>query len=355
MERREKRENDGGRGGWIPVIKQRGRQVRPNLWTDGRRAALITLFVDNLPESFSFRNLYDLFIKFGVVLDVYIPQKRRKSTNTRFGFVRYNCFVAATVAEQKANGLWVDNKSLSVKIAEYGKGIENRQRQKQSLTRQVEIRDDAAMVTKQIWHQRTDGQTFAEVIKGAEPRSTPPITIKVDELGNGWLYESLIMRLKIDYSVLNVQNELIKRRVQNVLVRVGGGRDVIISFNSKDDMLSHMSQLKDWFHDWCEYITKWRPGMFLHQERYVWISCYGVPLNLWNLDTFQKIGRLWGELVLFDNDVCTPKSFRCGRFKIVTSVMDPINTSLNLECKGRFYPIRVFEEQTPADVSTSCK
>ncbi|KAL7253870.1 hypothetical protein ACSBR1_008251 [Camellia fascicularis] len=121
-------ENDGERGGWIPVIKQRGRQVCPNLWTDGRRAVLITLFVDNLPESFSPKNLYDLFIKFGVVKDVYIPQKRRKSTNTIFRFVRYNCSIAATVVEQKANGLWVDNKSLSAKIVEYGKGIENRQR-----------------------------------------------------------------------------------------------------------------------------------------------------------------------------------------------------------------------------------
>ncbi|GMP21879.1 hypothetical protein CsSME_00000122 [Camellia sinensis var. sinensis] len=35
--------------------------------------------------------------------------------------------------------------------------------------------------------------------------------------------------------------------------------------------------------------------------------------------------------------------------------MDPINTSLNLECKGRVYPVRVLEEQSIEEVSFSCK
>ncbi|KAL7237766.1 hypothetical protein ACSBR2_003963 [Camellia fascicularis] len=50
------------------------------------------------------RKLHDLFNKFGVVKDVFIPQKRRKATNTRFGFVRYDCSITADVAEQK--GQW---------------------------------------------------------------------------------------------------------------------------------------------------------------------------------------------------------------------------------------------------------
>ncbi|KAL7212847.1 hypothetical protein ACSBR2_015525 [Camellia fascicularis] len=55
--------------------------------------------------------------------------------------------------------------------------------------------------SKQIWQQRTDGRSFAEVIKGVEPKHQPSTTIEVDEIGNGWLYESMIMRLKPPYSV----------------------------------------------------------------------------------------------------------------------------------------------------------
>ncbi|KAL7196661.1 hypothetical protein ACSBR1_036639 [Camellia fascicularis] len=67
------------------------------------------------------KGLSELFTKFGELKDVFIPNKRRKMTNTKFGFVRFDCAVAAKVAIQKANGLWIDDKALEVKDAEYGK------------------------------------------------------------------------------------------------------------------------------------------------------------------------------------------------------------------------------------------
>ncbi|CAL5381053.1 unnamed protein product [Camellia sinensis] len=106
------------RGGWNPVIhrKKVGRQRRP-----GKEGGLVTIFVDNIPESMDPKGLSSLFCKFGIVKDVFIPGKRRKATRSRFGFVRYDCEVAADMAIQKANGLWCDNKALMVKRTEYQK------------------------------------------------------------------------------------------------------------------------------------------------------------------------------------------------------------------------------------------
>ncbi|KAL7225022.1 hypothetical protein ACSBR1_020325 [Camellia fascicularis] len=67
------------------------------------------------------KGLFQFFTKFGVVKDVFIPNKRRKTSNSRFGFVRFDCPVAARIAVQKANGIWIDDKVLTVKDAEYGK------------------------------------------------------------------------------------------------------------------------------------------------------------------------------------------------------------------------------------------
>ncbi|KAL7265494.1 hypothetical protein ACSBR1_003297 [Camellia fascicularis] len=67
------------------------------------------------------KDLFNIFNKFGVVKDVFIPMKRRKATRTRFGFLRCGCKVAAEVAVQKADGLWCDNNVLKVKLAEYRK------------------------------------------------------------------------------------------------------------------------------------------------------------------------------------------------------------------------------------------
>ncbi|XP_028110665.1 uncharacterized protein LOC114309168 [Camellia sinensis] len=78
-----------------------------------------TLFVDNLPESMDPKGLYNMFTKFGVVKDVFISLKRRKTIRSRFGFVCYNCHIAANMAIQKANAVWCDNTSLVVKSAAF--------------------------------------------------------------------------------------------------------------------------------------------------------------------------------------------------------------------------------------------
>ncbi|XP_028058333.1 uncharacterized protein LOC114262179 [Camellia sinensis] len=79
---------------------------------------LFTIFVDDLPNSMDPKRLFSMFGKFGVVTDVFIPAKRRKGTGTRFGFVRYDCRVAADMAIQKADGLWCER----VKKADFQKG-----------------------------------------------------------------------------------------------------------------------------------------------------------------------------------------------------------------------------------------
>ncbi|XP_028071277.1 serine/arginine-rich splicing factor SC35-like [Camellia sinensis] len=84
-----------------------------------RSQGFFTVFVDNIPTVMDAKALYKLFTKFGIVKGAYIPFKRRKVTNTRFGFVRYDCRISASVAIQKANGLFVDDMMLVVKMATY--------------------------------------------------------------------------------------------------------------------------------------------------------------------------------------------------------------------------------------------
>ncbi|KAL7252244.1 hypothetical protein ACSBR1_013986 [Camellia fascicularis] len=99
------RGNQQGNGGWQPVIRRHGG------WRCGAKGRKI-----HGP-----RWSHKLFFNYGVVTDTFIPNKRRKLTRSRFGFVRYNCFVAADMAVQKANGLWCGDCALRVKMEEFGK------------------------------------------------------------------------------------------------------------------------------------------------------------------------------------------------------------------------------------------
>ncbi|KAL7168300.1 hypothetical protein ACSBR2_038690 [Camellia fascicularis] len=102
-------------GGWIPVF-QRRQWRRSNV-----RLGMHTLFVDKIPESMDPKGLIYLFNNFGIIKDDFIPNKRRKTTQSRFGFVRYDCVVASQIAIQKANGIWCEDRSLIVKKAEFDK------------------------------------------------------------------------------------------------------------------------------------------------------------------------------------------------------------------------------------------
>ncbi|XP_028068453.1 serine/arginine-rich splicing factor 2-like [Camellia sinensis] len=135
-------------GGWNPVIRRRS---VGNHSGQSREVVLITVFVDNIPESMDPPGLFYLFRKFGLVKDVFIPGKRRKATNSRFGFVRYDCEVAARVAIQKADGLWCGNKALRVKCAEYQKPLSVGQQKSKGQSREDEGRIVNRWVQSKQW------------------------------------------------------------------------------------------------------------------------------------------------------------------------------------------------------------
>ena len=102
----------------------------------------------------------------------------------------------------------------------------------------------------------------------------------MEEIGNGWLYENIILRLKPIFSVLAIKEELKRKEMTSVLVREGGGHDVVITFKSKEDMRSNRCKLVTWFQEWCEYIKEWSTELYFEHERFVCLSCYGMPLNV---------------------------------------------------------------------------
>ncbi|KAH7860021.1 hypothetical protein Vadar_008228 [Vaccinium darrowii] len=117
-------------GVWIPVVKNTRCHVHGMV--NHRYQGFHTLFVDNLPVDVGINEFRELFNKYGVVRDVFIPLKRSKVSGNKFGFVRYDCHVSADVAISKANGIFFKERKLFVKYASFGKKdvIEDRRLEK---------------------------------------------------------------------------------------------------------------------------------------------------------------------------------------------------------------------------------
>ncbi|CAL5333756.1 unnamed protein product [Camellia sinensis] len=194
--------------------------------------------------------------------------------------------MAANVAVQKGNGLWVDDKAIVLKHAAFGKETKG----KKGLTGLVHRRSYAKAVIGKTWGGRDN------------------ITVKADEIGNGWLYESVVVRLKENYANTNLKKEIEAIGVKDVLVRESGGRDMVFTFKSVEEMALKLKPIKELIMDWCEFISEGKSSMVLEQERNVWLSCYGIPLNLWNSINVKRIGGLWGKFICFEGDMDQPSA-----------------------------------------------
>ncbi|KAL7246871.1 hypothetical protein ACSBR2_001892 [Camellia fascicularis] len=163
------------------------------------------------------KTLFKLFTQFGIVKDVFIPFKRRTVSNSRFGFVRFDCPVAADIAIQKANGLLVDERVLEVKKATNIRSNKDDQSRSRPHTtrRPPETNRNRGDVSF------TGLRSFTEVLKGDTEKAR--LIIKANEEGNGWLYDSAIVRLNSEYSTISIENVLKEKGLDQVMVQKWGG------------------------------------------------------------------------------------------------------------------------------------
>lgn len=93
---------------------------------------------------------------------------------------------------------------------------------------------------------------------------------------------------------------------------------------------------------WFDKVTPWT-GEPASLERLVWLSCKGVPLNVWNAHTFKLIAEVWGCFVKVDEQTLKDLSFDEGRVLVATEEYSSIDKWIQIEVAGVFYAVKVSE------------
>lgn len=90
-----------------------------------------------------------------------------------------------------------------------------------------------------------------------------------------------------------------KENIENMPIKPMGGRFLILTFPTKeirDEIIK-----KKWFMGWFEELKPWK-GEPAKDERFLWIACYGMLLNAWNVPSFKAIiGSKWGHFIEVDD------------------------------------------------------
>ncbi|KAL7212284.1 hypothetical protein ACSBR2_015041 [Camellia fascicularis] len=271
------------------------------------------LFVDDLSEGMNPKGLFVLFSNFGVVKDVFIPNKRRRGTSSRSGFVRDDCPIAA------------------VKRADFGKG---------QVSKEV---CESSQALRGVDRDPRGRNTYAEVVRGEVRKQVNGLRVHAEEYGNDWLFNSLVVKVKLQLSFNEFKADMQIRDLQNIEVKEGGGRIVYVIFPLVQAMQNRSNLINNWIEHWCETAVEWEKGMKVDGERLTWLYCYGIPPNLWNSKKFQKIGEKWGKVVGIRDETLSMASLNCGKVEIITTQMETINNMVIMESRGLSYSIRVVE------------
>ncbi|KAH7852250.1 hypothetical protein Vadar_022463 [Vaccinium darrowii] len=94
---------------------------------------------------------------------------------------------------------------------------------------------------------------------------------------------------------------------------------------------------------WFSSVEVWKQQKII-SSRCVWLSCFGVPLNAWNSDTFISIGNLWGEVIKLDELTANSIAFDKGRMFVLTDCLDCINEMVHVKIKEDIFPVKVVED-----------
>lgn len=337
---------------------------------------LFSLFVDNLPEDVGLIWFGKFFNQYGVVREAYIPIKRSKVINRRFGFVRYDCASSAEVAIAKANGFWIEDRKLFVKLAAFE--VQSNKLVVRRVVQDSTYISASGNISRGVDHckqgtashhvqlGKTDhckGASFADVVKG---RNVSPsictIKAKVDTSveRDNWLSRSVIAKSPSRRSIESIRENFYMEGVFDVQIRALGGFYFLLTFPSIDDMKAMVEGSEvNWLGNFFEEYQPWSPNFAFEASREVWLECYGVPLHLWNHDTFFSIGKIWGEPITLDDATSKGSSFSSGRVQISSKNFGVIDQAINLEIDGRLYPIRVVKKSVTVNnlmrIACNCK
>ncbi|GKA73884.1 RNA-directed DNA polymerase, eukaryota [Tanacetum coccineum] len=103
--------------------------------------------------------------------------------------------------------------------------------------------------------------------------------------------------------------------------------------------------LKDEGFDRCQIDISWGymdAGIdFVSEERIVWVDIEGIPLSAWSRETFDRIGKKWGETLDLEDNADT--SF--GRKRLCVKTKHPVSIleTFKIVVKGRVFMVRAKE------------
>ncbi|CAO2814239.1 unnamed protein product [Amaranthus hypochondriacus] len=343
---------------------QRGPR-EPPVVADGRQhESPTTLFVDNLHHGMAKEWLWDIFLEYGTVEDVFVSRKIRKNKREAFGFVRYKKKKQALRAIENLHGHVIKGKPISVSMARYDKGgdtFHNIPPKKQDRSIKFpSLRDGRRYdevvrgkqhkrhtVTKMKNHteKRVDSSTRkANAVNGIGEGKIPKLTLRISEnvTMKGKLKTAIVAEYGENTSPKQAADMVEDADVKCVCASSLTPLSLILFFDSEEDV-KRASDISSPLWKSFKTLRRWSDEVEC-MERVAYLECYGINPKYWNTENIMKIGELWGNVLYMDNIAKGVNSLTYARLLVRTNAKFRVDTCINLACGTEFCEVWVIEK-----------
>ncbi|GJU58526.1 RNA-directed DNA polymerase, eukaryota [Tanacetum coccineum] len=295
---------------------------RVNSYADLTRAISKSIFISNLPDNTSAKDLWNLCQSYGTVVDVFIPNRRTKS-GLRFAFVRFIKVINIDRLVGNLCTLWIGRNHLHANLARFERPL-------------VKPAQKAPPV-----RQAHNAASFVSAVKGnlsCPPSDAPAMVLDESCVVDHDFSLSVMGEVHDFVSINNLKVMLLSEGFSTEKISYLGGLWVLLEFNSNKTRSKFMKHVG--VNSWFKRLSDVQPD-FVPRERVVWVDIEGIPLCAWSNATFHRIGSRWGE-VLNLNDSCGEFCTR-KRLCIMTKQEDNILEKFKIIVKRKVFVVRAKE------------
>jgi len=121
-----------------------------------------------------------------------------------------------------------------------------------------------------------------------------------------------------------------------VRLRYLGERFVLLSCDDDGVLGRLIAENKAWFHGLFSSVVP-RDGSFAVKERFAWVQCRGIPLQLWSTLCFVSIGAIVREVVQIDEATLENEILEFSRFRVKLPVASSVTLQEKRELHTDYY------------------
>ncbi|KAE8716200.1 Phospholipid-transporting ATPase 2 [Hibiscus syriacus] len=340
----------------ITMARELGRPSSDEEWT---------VFVDNLSKRVTRSELREIFIQYGKVVRVYIPNVIFKPNykSSTFAFVQFALEKSCSRAVQNVNGTLIDGKRVSVGVAKYKKnsrgGTVGNKLQSAGNKQVIGDRGWQQVKTKKASSLR-NGRTYDEVLMGDSSKNMEQVIVeseggkglKDNEVRNvwdmhipnddyGWVKYSLTGVVKYPLQPNMVKKAMAKEGFQVKIVSWGFVTNaVIVMFKSNEDFVKAWSNYRDKLFSWFQWLSPVmsEDGVPL---AYGLVELVGLPLLCWNVPFLEKLAGRWGDLVCILDETRNKEDLSSARLLLRAASPYDIQESIIVGSYGRSFKVKI--------------